>query len=381
MFRRQSCAFMLLLFVFVTNAYGQSAMPMPAPPMIGAKSYLVIDAKTGNELATLEPDMALAPASLTKIMTTYVVFAALEQGQIRLEDEVTISEKAWRTPGSRMFVEVGKRVTVSDLLLGLIVQSGNDAGVALAEHIAGTEDVFAQMMNQYAQQLGMYSSHFVNATGLPADGHVTTARDLATLARAMIEEFPDYYAWHAVKEFEFNDIKQANRNRLLWRDPSVDGIKTGHTDEAGYCLVASAERDGMRLISVVLGTASENARASGSQALLNYGFRFFETRLLFKAGEKVTTTRVWKSANETSPLGVLEDLYVTVRRGTYDQLESTLDIPAIVEAPLANGQRVAQLRISLGEQEVLRAPLRALDDNPVGSFWQRTRDAVSLWFE
>ena len=280
-----------------------------------------------------------------------------------------------------MFVEVGKRVAVEDLLLGMIVQSGNDASVALAEHIAGTEGVFAQMMNQYAQALGMYSSNFLNATGMPAEGHLTTARDLATLARAVIEEFPDYYPWHAVKEFTFNDIKQSNRNSLLWRDPSVDGLKTGHTDDAGYCLVASAVRDDMRVISVVMGTSSTKARTDGSQALLNYGFRFFETRLLFKAGEEVTTARVWKSANETSRLGLLEDLYITVRRGTYDQLESTLDIPAIVEAPVAAGQPVAELRISLGEQEVLSTPLRALDDNPEGSFWQRTKDSVSLWFE
>jgi D-alanyl-D-alanine carboxypeptidase (penicillin-binding protein 5/6) len=356
-------------------------MPVPAPPIIGAKSYLVIDATTGHEIASLDPDTPLAPASLTKIMTTYVVFAALQQGQVSLEDEVTISEKAWRTEGSRMFVEVGKRVSIKDLLLGLIVQSGNDAGVALAEHIAGTEGVFAQMMNQYAQQLGMHSSNFLNATGLPADGHVTTARDLATLTRAMVNEFPEYYAWHAVKEFTFNDIKQSNRNRLLWRDPSVDGLKTGHTDDAGYCLVASAKRDNMRLISVVLGTSSEKARADGSQALLNYGFRFFETRLLFSAGEEVATTRVWKSANEDSRLGVLEDLYLTVRRGTYDQLESTLDVPAIIEAPVATGQPLAELRIVHGETEVLRTPLRALEDNPAGSLWQQARDSVSLLFE
>ncbi len=356
-------------------------MPTPAPPIIGAKSYLLIDATTGHELAGLDPDMALAPASLTKLMTTYVVFKALRQGQIQLADEVTISEKAWRTEGSRMFVEVGTRVSIEDLVLGMIVQSGNDASVALAEHVAGSEDVFAQMMNQYAAQLGMRSSSFRNATGLPAEGHVTTARDLAILARAMIEEFPDYYQWHAIKEFTFNDIKQPNRNRLLWRDPSVDGLKTGHTDDAGYCLVASATRDGMRIISIVLGTSSDKARSDGSQALLNYGFRFFETRLLYKAGEEVTTARVWKSANETSRLGVLEDLYITTQRGAYDQLESTLDMPAIVEAPLSAGQPIAQLRINLGDNEVLSTPLRALDDNPTGSVWQRMRDAVSLWFE
>ena len=377
---RLSCA-VLLIFAFVSSTYAQAPMPAPAPPIIGAKSYLVIDATTGKELASLDPDTPLAPASLTKIMTTYVVFKALSQGQIQLADEVTISERAWRTPGSRMFVEVGKRVKIEELLLGLIVQSGNDAGVALAEHIAGTEGVFAEMMNQQAQQLGMLSSNFLNATGLPAEGHVTTARDLATLARAMIEEFPDYYAWHAVKEYTFNDITQSNRNKLLWRDSSVDGLKTGHTDDAGYCLVASAARDGMRIVSVVMGTSSEKSRADGSQALLNYGFRFFETRLLYKAGEEVTTARVWKSANLTSRLGVLEDLYITVRRGSYDQLVSTIDIPAIVEAPVAAGQPVAELKIGLGEEQVLSTPLRALDDNPTGSLWQRTKDSVSLWFE
>ena len=371
----------LVVLLLTSSIAAAQVMPAPAPPIIGAKSYLVVDSKTGHELASLNPDAPLAPASLTKIMTTYVVFHALEQQQVRLEDEVTISEKAWRTEGSRMFVEVGKRVTIQDLLMGMIVQSGNDASVALAEHIAGTESVFAEMMNQYAANLGMHSSHFRNATGLPAEGHTTTARDLAILARAMVEEFPEYYAWHAVKEYTFNDIKQNNRNSLLWRDASVDGIKTGHTEDAGYCLVASASRDNMRIVSVVLGTASNKARTDGSQALLNYGFRFFETRLLYKAGEEVTSARVWKSAKENSRLGVLEDLYITIRRGTYDQLESTLDIPTVVEAPVAAGQPVAELRVRLGEEEVLSAPLRALDDNPTGSFWQRTRDSVSLWFE
>ena len=378
---RLSCALLTLVFLFATNAHAQSMMPAPAPPIIGAKSYLVVDGTTGHELASLDPDSPLAPASLTKIMTTYVVFKALSQGQIQLDDEVTISERAWRTPGSRMFIEVGTRVRIEDLLMGMIVQSGNDASVALAEHIAGTEGVFAQMMNQYGQQLGMLSSHFVNATGLPAEGHVTTARDLTTLARALINDFPDYYARHAVKEFTYNDIKQSNRNSLLWRDPSVDGIKTGHTDAAGYCLVSSALRDGMRIVAVVLGTSSTRARTDGSQALINYGFRFFETRLLYKAGEEVTTARIWKSENITSRLGVLEDLYITVPKGSYDKLESTLDIPAIVEAPIAAGQPVAELKISLGTDQLLSTSLRALDDNPIGSFWQRTKDSISLWFE
>jgi len=378
---RLSCALITLVFLFATSAYAQSAMPAPAPPIIGAKSYLVIDGTTGHELASLNPDAPLAPASLTKIMTTYVVFKALRQGQINLGDEVTISERAWRTPGSRMFIEVGTRVKIDDLLMGMVVQSGNDASVALAEHIAGTEGVFAQMMNQHAQQLGMLSSNFLNATGLPAEGHVTTARDLATLARALITEFPDYYARHSTKEFTYNDIKQSNRNSLLWRDPSVDGMKTGHTDDAGYCLVSSAKRDGMRVISVVLGTSSTRSRTDGSQALINYGFRFFETRLLYKAGEEITTARVWQSENITSRLGVLEDLYITVPRGSYEKLESTVDIPAIVEAPIAAGQPVAELKISLGADQLLSTQLRALDDNPTGSFWQRTKDSITLWFE
>lgn len=379
MFKRLSAAF--LLIVCASNALAQTVMPAPAAPIIGAKSYLVIDARTGHELAALDPDIPLAPASLTKIMTTYVVFKALRAGQIRLEDQVTVSEKAWRMPGSRMFVEVGTQVSIEELLLGMIVQSGNDASVALAEHIGGTEGVFAEMMNQHAQQLGMLSTNFVNATGMPAEGHMTTARDLSTLARAMIAEFPDYYAWHAIKEYTFNEITQSNRNKLLWRDASVDGLKTGHTEDAGYCLVASAERDGMRIVSVVLGTASEKTRADGSQALLNYGFRFFETRLLFKAGEEISSARVWKSANESSRLGVLEDLYITVRRGAYDQLESAVEMPAMLVAPLAAGQPVAELRVSHENQEVLRTPLHALEDNPAGTFWQRTRDSVSLMFE
>ena len=380
MSRRLTAATALLVFLFSSVTYA-AQMPTPAAPIIGAKSYLVIDSTTGAELAAHDADVQLDPASLTKIMTTYVVFSALRQGQITLDEEVSVSEKAWRTEGSRMFIEVGTRVTVRELLMGLIVQSGNDAGVALAEHIAGSESVFAEMMNQHAIALGMNSSHFANATGLPAEGHVTTARDLGILARALIEEFPEHYAWHAVKEYTYGDITQRNRNSLLWRDDSVDGVKTGHTEDAGYCLVASAKRNDMRIISVVLGTSSTRARADGSQALLNYGFRFFETRLLFKAGEEISTARVWKSANEVSRLGVLEDLYVTVRRGSYDDLQSQLDIPATVMAPIATGQPVADLSITLDGEEILRTPLRALEDNPSGSFWQRTTDAVSLWFE
>jgi D-alanyl-D-alanine carboxypeptidase (penicillin-binding protein 5/6) len=370
----------LCLLLAGSPVFAQSP-PVPAPPIIGAASYLMIDAKSGQELASLKPDTPVPPASLTKLMTTYVVFHAIADGQIALDDEVTVSEKAWRMQGSRMFIEVGNRVRVRDLLLGVIVQSGNDASVALAEHVAGSESVFVQMMNQYAQALGMTSTHFVNATGWPDDNHYSTARDLAILARALVEEFPEHYKWHAIKEFKWGDITQPNRNRLLWRDESVDGLKTGHTEAAGYCLVASAERDGMRLISVVLGTASDNARIDGSQALINYGFRFFETRLLYKAGEEITRARIWKSANEYSPLGIMEDLYVTVPRGAYDSLESVTNMPAVIEAPVTAGQPLGEIKVSLNDDVLVQEQLRALQENPSGSFWQRTVDTVLLWLE
>ena len=373
--------FWLAIGLTAPHAAMAQDVPLPAPPVIGAKSYLVIDGETGHEIASLNPDERLAPASLTKLMAAYVVFRALDEGQIALDDKVTVSEKAWRTQGSRMFIEVGTQVSVEELLLGMIVQSGNDASVALAEHVAGTETVFAEMMTQYARSLGMKSSRFANATGLPAQEHYSTARDLAIVARAIIDEFPDYYAWYSVREYEYNGISQKNRNSLLWRDESVDGMKTGMTDDAGYCLVSSAERDGMRLISVVLGTASARTRIEGSQALLNYGFRFFETRLLYRAGEKVADTRVWKASKETTPLGVAQDLYITIPRGKFDELESVLNLPTRVEAPLAQGQPVAELQVSLSGSVLINEPLRALDENPTGTLWQRTLDGVQLLFE
>lgn len=373
--------FALFALVLAATSNATELRPLPSPPIIGSTSYLVVDSKTGAEIASLEPDKAVPPASLTKLMTAYVVFHALKDNQVALDDLVTVSEKAWRAEGSRMFIEVGKQVAVEDLMLGMIVQSGNDASIALAEHVAGSESVFAEIMNQYAQALGMLSSNFMNVTGLPDDNHYSTARDLATLARAIVSEFPDYYEWYSVKEFTYNNIKQPNRNNLLWRDPNVDGMKTGHTDAAGYCLVSSAERDNMRVISVVLGTSSAKARIDGSQALLNYAFRFFETRLLYKAGEEITTARVWKSANEFSTIGVLDDLYITLQRGTYDALDSVHNLPAIIEAPVAQGQPLGDLTISLDGSVLLQEPLRALTDNPSGSFWQRTVDGISLWFE
>jgi D-alanyl-D-alanine carboxypeptidase (penicillin-binding protein 5/6) len=373
--------FLTIYLQFVAATAMAQNIPVPQPPIIGAKSFLLIDAETGAELGALEADQRLAPASLTKLMTAYAVFRSLNENQIALEDSVTVSENAWRTPGSRMFIEVGTTVAVEDLILGMIVQSGNDASVALAEHIAGSEAVFAELMNQYAGQLGMAASHFMNTTGLPNDEHYSTARDLAMLARAIINEFPDYYKWYSVKSYKYNDIEQPNRNSLLWRDESVDGMKTGYTDDAGYCLISSAMRDGMRVISVVLGTASAKVRVDGSQALINYGFRFFETRLLYRAGETITQARIWKASNEFSELGLPEDLYITIPRGSYDDVESVLNIPAIIEAPVALGQPLAELQVNLDGKNLVNTSLRALGENPEGSLWQRTKDGVKLWFE
>lgn len=378
---RTSLIFLTICLQFVAITAMAQNMPVPQPPIIGAKSFLLIDADTGAELGSLEADLRLAPASLTKLMTAYAVFRSLKDNQIGLADSVTVSEKAWRTPGSRMFIEVGTTVVVEDLILGMIVQSGNDASVALAEHIGGSEAVFAELMNQYAGQLGMTASNFKNATGLPNDEHYSTARDLAILARAIINEFPDYYEWYSVRTFKYNDIEQPNRNALLWRDDSVDGMKTGFTDDAGYCLISSAKRDNMRIVSVVLGTASAKVRVDGSQALINYGFRFFETRLLYRAGETITQARIWKAANEFTEMGLPDDLYITIPRGSYDDVESVLNIPAILEAPVANGQPLAELQVNLHGKNLVNTSLRALDENPEGSLWQRTRDGVQLWFE
>lgn len=372
---------LLVTFFLLFSTYSLAQAPIPSAPIVGAKSYLVIDSKTGYEIAALNPDLSLEPASLTKIMTTYVAFKSIENGQISFEEEVTISEKAWRTEGSRMFIEVGTKVKVKDLLYGIIIQSGNDASVALAEHIAGTEDMFAELMNQYANALGMNSSNFLNSTGLPSMNHITTARDLAILTRAIIQEFPDFYKWHSIKNFTYNNIKQNNRNSLLWRDESIDGVKTGYTEDAGYCLVSSAKRNDMRVISVVLGTSSNKARSDGSQALINYAFRFFETKLLFKAGEEISKLRVWKSKNIYSSLGVLEDLYITLQRGSYNNLQSNLEVPAAILAPISTGQPIANLILSLNGEEILSTPLRSLEDNPLGTFWQRSKDTINLWFE
>jgi D-alanyl-D-alanine carboxypeptidase (penicillin-binding protein 5/6) len=353
---------------------------IPAPPASAAKAYILLDPNSGQVLARQQEQERLDPASITKLMTAYAVFRALRDGRISLEDQVTVSEKAWRTGGSRTFIEVGTRVSVSDLLQGMIVQSGNDASVALAEHVAGAEDTFAQLMNQHAAELGMVNSSFQNSTGLPASNHFMSAADIATLATAIIREFPEHYRWYSQQEFTYNGITQRNRNTLLWREGGVDGMKTGYTENAGYCLVTSAERDGMRLIGVILGTASPATRARESEALLNYGFRFFETRLLVPAGRAVTEARVWKGERENTGLGTRQSVYVTVPRGAGDRLAMQFDLPAQLLAPLAADSALGQLRVSLDEQMLLEAPLYPLDAVAEGSLWQRTRDSVLLWF-
>ncbi|MBZ0070264.1 MAG: D-alanyl-D-alanine carboxypeptidase [Gammaproteobacteria bacterium] len=357
------------------------ALPVPKAPSVAARGYLLEDFHSGQVLAEANADERLEPASITKVMAGYAVFKELAAGKIQLSDMVTISEKAWRMEGSRMFVEVGKQVSIENLLIGMIVQSGNDATVALAEHIAGSEETFAAYMNRYAAALGMTGSHFVNASGLPDPEHYMTARDIVKLTRAMIAEFPEYYAWYSQKEFTFNGITQHNRNRLLWRDASVDGVKTGHTSSAGYCLVASAQREGMRLITVVLGADGEEARASATQALLNYGFRFFETHKLYDAGTSLVDARVWKGAQETVPLGLQAPLYVTIPRGRYAQLKAGVQMHSRIMAPVETGTTLGSVQVRLGDELLLDPPLLALQAVDEGSLWQRAIDEVKLYFE
>ncbi|HET7201821.1 MAG TPA: D-alanyl-D-alanine carboxypeptidase family protein [Steroidobacteraceae bacterium] len=353
---------------------------VPPPPQLNARSFIVIDHDSGRVLAAREPDSRQEPASLTKLMTAYAVFKALEEGRLKLADLVTISEHAWKQEGSRMFVEVGKQVSVNDLLQGMIVQSGNDATVALAEKVGGTEDTFVQMMNTYAKQLGMTGSHFTNSAGMPDPEHYMTARDSATLASALIHEFPDYYKLYAQREFAWNGITQQNRNGLLWRDPTVDGVKTGHTETAGYCLIASARRDGMRLVSVVLGTDSMRAREDASAALLNYGFNFFETKRIYAAGQPLTTVRVWKGRDDEVGLALRRDLYVTSQRGQVSSVKADFELPETIEAPLAANKAVGKTQIVVDGAPVAAYDLYPAKDVARAGFFGRTWDGVRLMF-
>ncbi len=362
--------------LLIACMYGGSAQasPAPLPPKLQADSYLLLEPQSGQILVSHNPDQRLPSASLTKIMTAYLVFQSLAQGSLQPDDLVRISNKAWRTPGSRMFIEVNSQVSVQDLLRGLVVQSGNDAAVALAEHIAGDEANFAQLMNSQAQQLGLQNTHFTNATGLPDDDHYSTARDLAYITAATIRDYPTHYALYAEKTYAYNNISQRNRNDLLWRDASVDGVKTGHTQAAGYCLVAAAERDDMRLISVVLGADSKTQRLKESQALLNHGYRFYRTHRLYKAEQSIHQPRAWYGAAEKILVGPARAVDVAIPRGQYDQLQSHIRMDTPLQAPIRKGQTLGTLTLTLADQTLQTIPLIALQDLPEGNLWRQAVD-------
>jgi D-alanyl-D-alanine carboxypeptidase (penicillin-binding protein 5/6) len=359
--------------------------PIPPAPQPNAQAWVLMDYANGQILASSNMDQRRAPASLTKIMTEYVVNAELASGKIHMDDKVHISEHAWRaggagTDGSTSFLKLNSDVPLKDLLYGMIIQSGNDAAIALAEHVAGSEQAFAQMMNAYAQRLGMTGTHFINASGYPAPDHYSTAHDIAILSRALIKHFPEEYKISKIKAFEWNGITQHNRNTLLWTDPTVDGIKTGSTKEAGYCLAASALRDGMRLIAVTMGGPDMNAATTGDEALLNWGFNFYRTHDLYKAGQVLATPRLWKGQADTLELGIADDASVTIPRGRYDQLQATLEIPQRLVAPFTQGQQVGTLKVTFDGKPLVTEPLVVLKDAPQGGFFKRLWDAILLWF-
>jgi len=361
-------------------------VPLPPPPELKARSFIVIDHDSGRVLAALEPDSRQEPASLTKLMTAYVVFHALKQGRIKLDDLVTVSENAWRQAspklgGSAMYIEVGKQVSVENLLQGMIVQSGNDATLALAEHVGGTEPTFVQMMNSFAKQLGLTGTHFTDAAGMPHPEQYITARDAALLASAIIRDYPEYYRWYSQKEFTWNGITQQNRNGLLWRDPTVDGVKTGHTKTAGYCLVVSAKRGDMRLVSAVMGTDSMRAREDANAALLNYGYNFFETKRIFAAGQPLTSVRVWKGAEPEVALTLKRDLYVTGRRGAMGSVQAEFELPEHLVAPLSAETALGKARIVVEGSTIAAHDLYAAQDVPRGGVFRRAIDSVKLWFD
>lgn len=371
---------LLVLFTTLTA----TASPIPDPPQLAARAWILVDADSGAVLAEHNADERLPPASLTKMMTSYVLANEIEAGRVSRDDMVLVSENAWsQNPifagSSLMWIEPGKEVSMADLERGIIISSGNDACVAVAEHIAGSERVFAEMMNSEAQRLGMDNTHYTNSHGLPDPELYTTARDLAKLAGATIEDHPLQYPIYAERDFTYNGIKQYNRNTLLAEDPSVDGLKTGHTEEAGYCLVASAKREGMRLITVVMGTASSNARKNESRTLLNYGFRFFETDTLFSAGQELATQRIWKGAQDQVSVGVLEAAIATLPRGRRDQLETALELDTPLVAPLARGDAVGKVRLTLDGETVFESPVVALQAVEQGGFFSRLWDTLLMW--
>ncbi len=371
--RSLAVGFLLMLLMEI-------AVAAPAAPELGAKSYLLMDFDTGQVIVQKDPEKRIEPASITKLMSAYVIYEALRDGQIARSDIVTISEKAWKMQGSKMFIEVGKQVSVADLLNGMIIQSGNDATVALAEHVAGSEAYFVDLMNRKAAELGMTNSFFQNTTGWPAENHYMSTRDISILSSALIREFPKEYELYKVKDFTYNDIPQKNRNTLLWRDKSVDGIKTGHTKAAGYCLVSSALRDNMRLIAVVVGAESEKSRAEQSLSLLNYGYRFFETRKLYSSGEAIANVKVWKGLQDEVAIGLPAPVYLTFPRGEYDQLSAAIDHPDALTAPISTATDIGKLSIKLGDRLLYETHLQTLTTVEEAGFFKRLTDSVKSIF-
>ncbi len=369
-----------LLLLVVVVAPAQAATIIPAPPQIAARAYMVMDADTGKVIMSDREHERFPPASLTKMMTSYILEAELSKGNVSKTDLVPVSVKAWRAPGSRMFIKEGTQVLLSDLMKGIIIQSGNDASVAVAEYIAGSEAAFADLMNQHATRLGMENTQFMNATGLPAEDHFSSAYDMALLARSIINDYPEHYGVYSEKYFTYNKIRQPNRNKLLWRDNSVDGLKTGHTDAAGYCLVASAKRDGMRLITVVMGTNSEEARAQESQKLLAYAFRYFRTHKLYDANQVLETTKIWAGETDQLKVGLTEALAITIPRGQSDQLQAVLDLDKVIKAPVNKGQQFGSVKVMLNNEVVAEAPVVALESVNEAGLLQRIWDAIALFF-
>ena len=372
---RLTLAAVVLSIGLVAPAHAAQAL-VPQPPQLGASAYILMDALTGKVIAELNADQVLPPASLTKMMTAYMLAYELAAGNVSLDDQVHISEKAWRTEGSRMFIQEGKFVSLEDLMRGVIIQSGNDASVAVAEHLAGSEDAFADLMNQHATRLGMTHTVFHNSTGLPAEGHLTTARDLAILAQAIIRDYPEHYRVYSEKEFTFNKIRQPNRNKLLWSDNTVDGLKTGYTEAAGYCMVASAKRDGQRLISVILGASSPEVRARESQKLITYGMRFYETHSLYDAQERLANVRVWGGEQDYVELMLESELAVTIARGQAKYIKATMDINTGITAPLSAGDVLGKLIITLDTDVILEQDLVAAEDVLKGGFFKGLVDSV-----
>jgi len=370
----------LAAIVLFTTSSVQARTLIPAPPELNASAWLLIDATTGEVIVENNADTQLEPASLTKMMTSYIVSEELMQGRLKLDEMVNVSEKAWRMGGSKMFIKEGDKVAVEDLLRGVIIQSGNDASVALAEHIAGAEDAFADLMNQQAQLLGMQDTNFENSTGWPAEGHITTARDLAKLAMATINDHPDDYGIYKEKYFTYNGIRQPNRNRLLWADKAIDGLKTGHTNAAGYCLVASGVKNGIRLISVVLGTSSEKARARESQKLLSFGFRYYRTESIYAAGEELKSVRVWKGEQEQLALETGVDLVMTLPRDARKNLDVELELPTSFEAPIAKGQELGVVRVTLDGKTLSKVPVVAAHEVKEAGFFARLLDSIKMFF-